>query len=216
MAALPDHSAPARRLPRLARWVALAACACGGGQPEAADPTDKVGPSVGPIETFLPLESGTVMAYDTIDEETGEKGMVVLRIDRPRPERAELSDSGRVQRFEISEDGVSHITGGYLLKLPLAQGAEFRGRFGRVKITRTDLGVEVPAGKFESCIETVEQNAAATKRATTVFCPHVGMVSLQVEGTVEGEYARIGFVLRSHGPAVDIGAIAPEPDDTEK
>ena len=190
----------------------LATTACGGAQTGPAAGA-QLGPEVGTVQQFLPLESGTVLAYETLDEQTGETGLVVQRVHRPRPELVELDDGGTVQRLEIGPQGVSHSTGGHLLRAPVARGATFRGRFGTVTITRTDVAVEVPAGSFQGCIETVEEDTGKTKRATTTFCPDVGMASLQVEGSVRGDLARIVFKLRSHGPAVDIAEVPPPDDD---
>jgi hypothetical protein len=45
-----------------------------------------------------------------------------------------------------------------------------------------------------------EQPQAGTKRATSIFCPGVGLVSLAIEASVEGEYGSVTSTLRSHGP----------------
>jgi hypothetical protein len=147
-----------------------------------------------------------VLAYETEDETTGGRGLVVLRVRRPRPGLVELDDGGSVQRLYVEGSDLRHATGGYLLRGPLQQGATFRGRFGQVMITRTNVTVKVPAGSFTGCLETEEATPAKDKRATTVFCPDVGMVTLVVEGNTGLDVTTVRFVLRSFGPAVDLGA----------
>jgi hypothetical protein len=181
-----------------------AAIACGGpaasAPPKPATSTDPLAP-----ERYLPLVDDTVFAYETSSEATGERGVLMMAVRRPRPDRAEVSIGGRIQRLDLGSDGIRHPSGGYLLKPPLATGAQFRGQFGEVKVTTMDRAVEVPAGKFTGCLETVEETRAPVpKRATTVFCPEVGIVMLVAEGTSDGEYTVERAVLRSHGPRVDI------------
>ena len=161
---------------------------------------------------YLPLVDNTVYAYVTQAEGVAEQGVLMLAIKRPRPESVELSIGGRVQRLEIASDGVRHATGGWLLKAPLSAGARWKGSFGEVRVSSLDRAIEVPAGRFKGCLETVEEvQAPVPKRATTVFCPEVGIVLLQVEGTIEGEYGVERAALRSYGPRVDINDVPPAP-----
>jgi hypothetical protein len=96
-------------------------------------------------------------------------------------------------------------TGGHWLKEPLRRGACWRGRTGETCVTAVELRVSVPAGRFEGCVRTVERGAGAA-RVTTVFCPGVGMVSLEVVGEIEGQPARELALLKSYGPRVDVNA----------
>jgi hypothetical protein len=180
------------------------AIGCGGSAasatPKPAAPTDPLAP-----ERYLPLVDDTVFAYETSSEATGERGVLMMAVRRPRPDRAEIAIGGRIQRLDLGPDGIRQASGGYLLKPPLATGAQFRGQFGEVKVTTLDRAVEVPAGKFTGCLETVEETRSPVpKRATTVFCPEVGIVMLVAEGTSDGEYTVERAVLRSHGPRIDI------------
>src|SRR6185503_2346149 len=169
-------------------FLASAPISCGGA---AASAPAKPRASSDPLapERYLPLVDDTVFAYETSSEATGDRGVLMMAVHRPRQDRAEVSIGGRIQRLDLGRDGIRHATGGYLLKPPLAVGAQFRGQFGEVKVTTLDRSVEVPAGKFTGCLETVEETRAPVpKRATTVFCPEVGIVMLVAEGTSDGEY----------------------------
>jgi len=186
----------------------LTGCGSAGGAaaPKPVAASDPLAP-----ERYLPLVDDTVFAYETSSEATGESGVLMMAVRRERPERAEVKIGGRIQRLDIAPDGIRHASGGYLLKPPLKVGAEFRGQFGTVKVTTLERSVEVPAGKFTGCLETVEETRAPVpKRATTVFCPEVGIVMLVAEGTSDGEYTVERAVLRSHGPRVDINNLPAE------
>jgi hypothetical protein len=190
--------------------IVITATACGGATtstlPKAAAARDPLAP-----ERYLPLVHDTVFAYQTSSEATGETGVLMMAVNRPRPDLAEVNIGGRVQRLDLVSDGIRHASGGYLLKSPLAVGSHFRGQFGEVKVSTLDRSVEVPAGKFTGCLETVEETRAPiAKRATTVFCPEVGIVMLVAEGTSDGEYTVERAVLRSHGPRIDINNLPPE------
>jgi hypothetical protein len=57
-------------------------------------------------------------------------------------------------------------------------------------------------------VETIEESQVAQRRVTTVFCPKVGIVSLEAKGKLgDDDYGRERAVLKSHGPKVDINAL---------
>jgi hypothetical protein len=183
--------------------------ACAGSAQTESKPA-KAQPGPLDVARYLPLVDNTVYAYVTQAEGVPEQGVLMLAIKRPRPESVELSIGGRVQRLDIATDGIRYATGGWLLKAPLAAGARWKGSFGQVRVSSLDRAIEVPAGRFKGCLETVEEvQAPVQKRATTVFCPDVGIVLLQVEGMIEGEYGQERAVLRSYGPRVDINDAPP-------
>lgn len=182
--------------------LALAGCAGSKAPPRAAAPA---GPT--DLMRYLPLKDDTVYAYDTSTDQTAEQGVLMLAVKRRRADLAELSIGGRIQRLDIEADGIRHATGGWLLKAPISEGAHFKGSFGEVRVTSVARAIDVPAGHFKGCVETVEEvSAPVRKRATTIFCPDVGIVLLQAEGDVEGDYGVERAALRSYGPRVDVNA----------
>lgn len=192
--------------------LALAlATACGGEPPPPAQTGGTPGPVVNEVEPYMPLVTDTVLAYDTKNENSGERGVLMMRIRRARADLAELTVGGRVQRLELTPEGIRQTEGGWLLKAPLTEGAHFKGSFGDVTVTAVGKPMNVPAGNFGDCVETVEEAPTKQKKVTTTFCRDVGIVRLDVEGAVGDDYQRESAVLRSHGPAVDIGADLPPP-----
>ena len=87
------------------------------------------------------------------------------------------------------------------MKDPFAVGAEFRGDFGTVRISRIGFSTRVPAGEFADCLETIEtSNVESTSRSTTtVFCAGVGIVSRRSEAESDAGVATESLELRSFG-----------------
>ncbi len=200
----PRH--PRRGVPgRCAAWFVAFAVACSPAPPPSPQsPAPRAGKTV--LERYLPLEDDTVYSYETYSENSGERGVLVLRVRRPRPGLAELDVAGRIQRLYVSDAGLELATGGYLLLAPLRSGAKWRGDFGQVRVTSMEREVNVPAGKFSGCLETVEEltSTEVSKRTTTVFCPDVGIVQRETEGQAAGEAARESLSLKSYGKAFSL------------
>jgi hypothetical protein len=187
---------------RLTVLVLLSAASAGCAAAPAARAAAPVAP-VTELSRLVPFENNSVLSYETYIEETNERGILVFEISRPRPELAELSVAGHVRKRYYFEPGaVRGAQGGYLLKAPLTANAEWQGEDGRVKVTAVDQNVDVPAGKFAGCLQTVEEAklAAATRKTTTMFCPGVGITTLQIEGEQEGTSVLQRIVLKSFGP----------------
>jgi hypothetical protein len=178
--------------------VAAASSACAAPAPEAKAPPPP--PSSGVLR-YMPLQDGTVFSYETSTQPSGEKGLLVLEVRRPRPELAELVVAGRVRRLEVTEAALAHVTGGFLLKEPLRQGAEWKGDFGRVVVTNAERSVTVPAGEFVDCLETVEEvsNAEGSKKTTTAYCPGIGIALRETEAEQEAQHAVERIALKSWG-----------------
>ena len=159
------------------------------------------------VERYMPLKADTVYAFETSIENSGEKGVLMMHVDRPRANQAVLVVGGKAQRLEIEKQGIRLSNGGWLLKAPLSVAAQFKGQFGQVVIRSTDATVDTPAGRFTGCVETIEESTAVQKRVTTVFCPDIGIVALDAEGTIGDDFGRERAVLRSYGPRVDINSL---------
>jgi hypothetical protein len=156
------------------------------------------------------LVDGTQWAYDAEDDETGEKGMFVTRARRlPGPKFSLVSSQGS-HTLEVRSDGITRAdTDAYLLKSSISQGIEWPGEGGGVvRVASLDRIVDVPAGKFVGCIETVEEirtrpDRDPARRVTTTYCPDVGVALLHAEVWRAGKHSGEHASLRSFGKPVD-------------
>ncbi|MET0793471.1 MAG: hypothetical protein ABW061_18260 [Polyangiaceae bacterium] len=192
-------SLSARRCAWLSALLASTACAGAPANQPAAAPAAPVTD----LTRLIPLLDNTVFSYQTYIEDTNEHGLAIFEIKRPRPELAELSVAGQVRkRYYFEPGGVRSGHGGYLLKLPLALNAQWTGDDGQVHVTAVDQSIEVPAGRFSGCLQTVEQAqlGAATRKTTTVFCPGVGITVLEIEANEGGLNVLQRLTLKSFGP----------------
>jgi hypothetical protein len=187
------------------RAVGAAALGFGCATTHRAPPPGPAPTASSGITRYLPLENGTVFSYDTSSQPEGDHGLLVLEVRRPHPDSAELVVAGRARRMSIGEHAVAHAAGGFLLREPLAVGAEWHGDFGHVRITRVDASVTVGAGTFRGCIETVEELATreSDKRTTTSFCPGVGIALRETEVEQGAVHQSERIALKSFGKKFD-------------
>jgi hypothetical protein len=180
----------------------------------AEKPVEKPSPTTVSVERYMPLRDATVYAYRTRDEGTGEQGILIQEISRPRPNRAEIRVAGRVRMLDISTAEVRFSDGGVLLAAPLRRGAVWQGREGQVEVTAVQMRVEVPAGRYSGCLETRETSNPTGHFATitTVYCPDVGVVRLEVEGSTGDDILHEVAELMSYGPRVDLGTEEKAPE----
>lgn len=174
--------------------------------PRSAAPPSLDSPSASSkAERYLPLRADTVFSYDAWTPESAEPTLLILQVERPSSNHANLRTGGSVKRLELVADGVRLVTGGYLLKLPLAAGADWAGPAGRVRVTEMERELTVSAGHFVGCLETTESDTKSERPRSivTTYCPDVGIVKFSVADGDRQER----FELRSFGPRVDVNQI---------
>jgi hypothetical protein len=185
----------------------LFAVSCLAALPSCAADPPKAGPEHPPqatlkssVELYFPLEEGKIYNYATRDGT--ESGMLVAKVHRTDSSRGELRLSNATKRFSYTPDTVGYEGGATILKAPLEVGSTWPGEHGgTTKIASTDTSVEVLAGSYTGCIQTVEDGGRIKgARYETTYCPGVGMVLLVV--TAPGSDARAE--LKSYGMPVKI------------
>ncbi len=200
----PNRGAFAAAPGALALMIVCAGCAAA-----ANRPTGAALPTASGLARYLPLEDGTVFAYETSTEPSGEHGLLILEVRRRTPGTAELVVAGRARGLTVTADAVAHAGGGFLLREPLSAGAEWHGDFGHVRVTRVEASVTVPAGTFAGCVETVEEltTREGEKRTTTSFCPGVGIALRETAVEQGGEQQSERIALKSFGKKFDARAV---------
>ena len=174
--------------------------------PRASTPPSFDGASASSeAERYLPLRADTVFSYSAWLPESTEPTLLILQVERPSANHANLRSGASVKHLELVPDGVRLVTGGYLLKLPLAQGADWAGPAGRVRVTAAEREVRVAAGHFVGCLETTEMDTRgeSARSIVTTYCPDVGIVKFSVD---DGERQE-RFELKSFGARVDVNQI---------
>jgi hypothetical protein len=146
--------------------------------------------------------------YHYATDANGEPGVLLARVRRMDAQHGDLVMGGDTKRFEYAADGVRLLRSGgqspaYLLLEPFQTGTSWRGEHGgTVEVAAAGIAVDVPAGHFEGCLQTVEQRGGDRPlRVATTFCPEVGIVVLEASTGEHVERAE----LRSYGPPVDLG-----------
>jgi len=155
------------------------------------------------VERFFPLVDGHVYHYTKVDD-TSEGGLLVARVFRADPKHGELRFPAGVKRFEYRADGVVLVPAGtYVLKAPLDVGATWKGEHGgTTKIVAGDAAIDVPAGHFSGCVQTLEEvRGDRHVRYLMTFCPNTGVVVLEAASGSSFERAE----LRSYGAPVPFG-----------
>lgn len=175
-------------------------CACGGARREP-DTIRLEGKEQSDAEIYMPLEDGTVFTYETTSTDGSAPGIYTVQVLRPMGNRVNLKAGGKSQHLQVGPDGIAFIGGGYLLRAPVQRGRSWHGEGGDVQVVEVGREISVPAGKFTGCIRTVERGAASARAIEAVYCPRVGMVSLDVE---ERNGAHRVASLKSHGARVDV------------
>jgi hypothetical protein len=206
----------------LASALALCVSGCGGGADGAAAAARSpwLAPGSGQqnamsgskAERFFPLVDGMVYTYATFNE-VGEQGLLVARVHRSDGLRGELRFPTGAKAFEIAPDGIMLRSrsgeASYVLKLPLAVGTSWRGEHGgQSRILSTETVIQTPAGRYEGCVQTLEERLGdRPTRYSTTFCPEVGVVQIEVATGANFEKA----ALKSYAPPMRM-----REDGTEK
>jgi hypothetical protein len=162
------------------------------------------------VERFFPLVDGQIYQYATSNE-LNDRGLLIARVFRSDPGHGELRyPSGKVKRFEYGPDGVKLMpSGAYILKAPLDPSATWRGENGgQTSVLSMNATVEVPAGTFTGCVQTMEERRGDRPvRFATTFCPDVGIVLLEAASGANLERAE----LKSYAAALEM-----KPDGVDK
>lgn len=187
-------------LPSLFALSSLLLLACAPPAPPRAAPPPVSSASRSRGEDFFPLEAGKLYHYTSTDE-SGEPGMLVATVERRDATHGALRFSHRTKFFVFEPDGVRYEDGAYLLRAPWTKGATWPGEHGgTTRIDDDGVTVTVAAGTFAGCLRTVEDGGQARARFTTVYCPKVGIVLLEVESGTNA--ARVE--LKSYGAPVTL------------
>jgi len=197
---------------RLSLPLVLAAllAACGPATPEVAEPdVDRLAP-----RTLYPMNDGAQWVYD-VDTGGGEPPTLgifeVIEVggaERQIANNRGMNAQGQVTHgepiaYRLTEDGIQHVGGGWVLRAPISLGAEWDGMGGRsARVIDLDKTVEVFAGTYEHCVEIEESGGADGRVVRTKYCPEVGPVVIRstMETQLTMQSVSTEARLRSYDP----------------
>ncbi len=130
--------------------AALALAGCPGGQAE-------VKPSVAfradaPPSLYFPLAEGTAWSYDVADELTGDKLLLVNRVEKREGGVATFGGTDPLSYEDRGDAILRRPSGAIVLRGPLAVGESWDVPNGHARITAVDAVVETAAGPQRPCV----------------------------------------------------------------
>jgi len=152
---------------------------------------------------LYPLADGNIWTYD-IDTETGLPTLGVMRVVSAAGNRFVVQQDGgsRPLNYELRPDGIFRLDFDvYLLKAPIAMGAEWPAPSGRTaRVTSVTERVDTAEGTLEGCVRVDEEGGEADRFISTTFCPGVGIARMQsgLRARLTGMTARVTSRLRAH------------------
>jgi hypothetical protein len=165
-------------------------------------------------QRLYPMHQGGVWSYD-VDPGDGSNVLAITRVKEADATHALVQGGEATTRYELREDGIYRSErGGYLLKAPIAIGAQWPSGAGMQATVRAiDLTLEAPAGRFTGCVEVLEQGAASGATISTVYCPEVGPVQVisSMDLTLGGRSTvRVTARLRGYSVAGPMSGSTPD------
>lgn len=186
------------------RAVAAAACAlflCGCPGPGGpAKDTFQWRADIAPA-AYFPLAEGNAWSYDVADLVTGEKILLVNRVDKREGNRSEMVSGAEPLFYEYRGDAILRFpSGATVLRTPVQPESGWEIPNGRAKITAIDAVVETAGQKYASCV--VVEETTDDRRVVTWFAPGVGPVKVEVYARgPAGERLERRGLMRSFHPA---------------
>jgi hypothetical protein len=179
--------------------AALAGCAAPGGRSkETFQWRADVKPGV-----YFPLEAGTAWSYEVVDAATGEKLLLVNRVEAREGNRATLANGADPLAYEDRGDALVRLPSGtVVLRAPVAAGESWDIPGGKARITSVDARVAASNQVFSACV--VIEESTDERRVVTTYAPHVGpvLVEIYARGPAGERLDRRGM-LRSYHRAGD-------------
>jgi hypothetical protein len=152
---------------------------------------------------YFPLAVGTAWSYDVTDDATGEKILLVNRVDTREGPRATLFTGADPLIYEDQGDSLVRMPSGTIaLKTPIQAGTTWEIPGGKAMILAINARVDAIAGSYGSCVSVEETNEE--RRVVTTYAPNVGPVEVKVfaRGPAGERLDRRG-ILRSFHAAGD-------------
>jgi hypothetical protein len=174
------------RVVALLGLVALGAAGC------ATAPASSAGqPPKGRVASdFYPLDAGWKWAYDL--DRQGEHLLAVYAVLERTPDAAIVQAGEERIEYAVTAAGVAQkegvTVGDFVLKNPVALGAEWPVSAGKAKITSVSEIVHAPSGDYANCVVVEVLRTDPTRLSRTTSAPGVGPVAIEVQVQSQGRF----------------------------
>jgi len=138
---------------------------------------------------YYPLEPGWKWAYDL--ERSGEHMLAVYQVLERLPDAAIVQAGDEMIAYSVSREGVAQkdgaVIGDFVLKNPIARGAEWPVFAGSAKIAAVDQKISLPSGDYTDCVVVEALRRDPTRMTRTTFARGVGPVAIEMAVESHGQ-----------------------------
>lgn len=139
---------------------------------------------------YYPLDAGWKWAYDL--ERAGDKMLAVYAVLERTMDTAIIQAGDERLEYAVSPQGVAQkdgvTIGDYILKNPIALGAEWSVFSGKAKITSVDQTLHGPSGDYTNCIVVEALRTDPVRLSRTTYAPGVGPVAIEIQVQSQGRF----------------------------
>jgi hypothetical protein len=132
---------------------------------------------------YYPLAPGWKWAYDL--EKDGQRILAVYAVLERTGDTAVVQAGEDRLTYAITPEGIAQregaVVGDYVIKNPVAPGAEWPVMGGSAKVVAIGSEVTVEAGRFADCAVIEVTRSDPVRVARTMFAPDVGPVALELQ-----------------------------------
>lgn len=151
----------------------------GGGAPKGVTAAD-----------FYPLDAGWKWAYDL--DRQGEHILAVYSVLERTPDSAIVQAGEERLEYAVTAAGIAQkegvTVGDFVLKNPIALGAEWNVTSGKARITSVTETVHSPSGDYTNCVVVEVLRSEPARLSRTTFAPGVGPVAIEVQVQSQGRF----------------------------
>lgn len=139
---------------------------------------------------YYPLDAGWKWAYDL--ERQGEHMLAVYAVLERTPDAAMVQAGEERIEYSVTPQGVAQkegsTIGDFVLKNPIAVGAEWNVFAGKAKITSVSERVTGASGEYQNCVVVETLRSDPTRLSRTTYAPGIGPVAIEVQVQSQGKF----------------------------
>lgn len=153
--------------------------------PQATAPASKTASA----SDYFPLEPGWKWAYDL--DRSGEHMLAVYQVLERVPDAAIVQAGDERISYALTRDGVAQkegsVVGDFVLRNPVALGAEWPVFAGTAKVAAVHQKVTVPSGDYTDCVVVETFRRDPTRVTRTTFARGVGPIAIEMAVEAHGQ-----------------------------